>query len=86
MPESGYNIFAKNCMKMKTIGLGGGLQGTRAPLSPRSIMWKIFAANTLKRFDTFKAKLIFFRITSCVQRSLHPEQESTIFYGGHQPN
>ena len=42
--------------------------------------------DSLRRFDTFEAKLIFFRITSCVQRSLHPEQESTIFYGGHQPN
>ena len=33
------------------------------------------------RFNTFESKLIFFGITSCVQRSLHAKQKSAVFYG-----
>ena len=40
----------------------------------------------LRGFDTFKAKSIFLRITSCIHRSLHPEDESTILCGGYQSN
>ena len=43
-------------------------------------------SHVLRRFDTFEVKLIFFRITSCVHRSLHCEEKSIIFCGGHQPN
>ena len=50
------------------------------------ITWGLFSPISLRRFDTFEAKLIFFRITTCVHRSLHPEEKSIIFRGGHQPN
>ena len=35
---------------------------------------------------SFESKLIFFRNTFCVQRTLHPEQKSILFCRGHQPN
>ena len=35
---------------------------------------------------SFESKLIFFRNTFCVHRSLYPEQKSIIFCRGHQPN
>ena len=43
-------------------------------------------AQTSSPLASFESKLIFFRNTFCVHRSLHPEQKSIIFYRGHQPN